>query len=182
MLVTNARLADRELQQLGRQVHSSMHRGIQPFHTENDGDVLFTLTTDEVDLNDLKPVGLGAIASEVAWDAVLASVPPLPSGSPSAPFALPDNDLDLYVGAYEFDQGIRALVHRNASMLKMEIGKHQSLYLPAGKPVELIPVSPDEFALRTTRADRVRFERSSKTITGLTINPGPWSIPAKRVP
>jgi L-aminopeptidase/D-esterase-like protein len=71
VLVTNARLTDRELRQLGRQVHSSMHRGIQPFHTENDGDVLFTLTTDEVDLDGLKPVGLGAIASEVAWDAIL---------------------------------------------------------------------------------------------------------------
>ena len=71
VLVTNARLTDRELGQLGRQVHSSMHRGIQPFHTENDGDVLFALTTDEVDLNGLKPTGLGAIASEVAWDAIL---------------------------------------------------------------------------------------------------------------
>jgi L-aminopeptidase/D-esterase-like protein len=71
VLVTNARLTDRELRQLGRQVHSSMHRGIQPFHTENDGDVLFALTTDEVDLDGLKPTGLGAIASEVAWDAIL---------------------------------------------------------------------------------------------------------------
>jgi L-aminopeptidase/D-esterase-like protein len=71
VLVTNARLTDRELRQLGRQVHSSMHRGIQPFHTENDGDVLFALTTDEVDLNGLKPTGLGTIASEVAWDAIL---------------------------------------------------------------------------------------------------------------
>jgi L-aminopeptidase/D-esterase-like protein len=71
VLVTNARLTDRELDQLGKQVHSSMHRGIQPFHTENDGDVLFTLTTDEVDLNGRGPTGLGAIASEVAWDAIL---------------------------------------------------------------------------------------------------------------
>jgi 6-aminohexanoate-oligomer endohydrolase len=71
VLVTNVRLTDRELRQLGRQVHSSMHRGIQPFHTETDGDVLFALTTDEVELNGLKPTGLGAIASEVAWDAIL---------------------------------------------------------------------------------------------------------------
>ncbi|GLH99024.1 P1 family peptidase [Phytohabitans aurantiacus] len=72
VMVTNARLTDRELNQLARQVHSSMHRGIQPFHTENDGDVLFALTTDEADLDGLKPTGLGAFASEVAWDAILS--------------------------------------------------------------------------------------------------------------
>lgn len=72
VMVTNARLTDRELNQLARQVHSSMHRGIQPFHTENDGDVLFAVTTDEADLDGLKPTGLGAIASEVAWDAILS--------------------------------------------------------------------------------------------------------------
>jgi 6-aminohexanoate-oligomer endohydrolase len=74
VLVTNARLSDTELRQVGRQVHSSMHRAIQPFHTEADGDVLFALTTEEVDLTGVGSVGLGALASEVAWDAVLASV------------------------------------------------------------------------------------------------------------
>jgi L-aminopeptidase/D-esterase-like protein len=74
VLVTNVRLSDRDLHQLGRQVHSSMHRGIQPFHTEMDGDVLFAMTTDEVDLVGVRPVGLGALASEVAWDAILSSV------------------------------------------------------------------------------------------------------------
>jgi L-aminopeptidase/D-esterase-like protein len=72
VLVTNVRLTDRELAQLGRQVHSSMHRGIQPFHTEADGDVLFTMTTDEVDLAGVRPAGLGALASEIAWDAILS--------------------------------------------------------------------------------------------------------------
>jgi L-aminopeptidase/D-esterase-like protein len=74
VLVTNVRLHDVELTQLSRQVHGSMHRGIQPFHTQNDGDVLVALTTDEVDLGGLKPAGLGALASEVAWDAILSSV------------------------------------------------------------------------------------------------------------
>ncbi|NEE00199.1 6-aminohexanoate hydrolase [Phytoactinopolyspora halotolerans] len=74
VLVTNVKLSDYSLNQLARQVHSSMHRAIQPFHTENDGDVLFALTTDEVELGGTKPTGLGALASEVAWDAVLSSV------------------------------------------------------------------------------------------------------------
>lgn len=50
VLITNVRLGDRELDYFGRQVHGSMHRGIQPFHTNLDGDTLFTLTTDEIDL------------------------------------------------------------------------------------------------------------------------------------
>ena len=79
VVVTNVALADRELSQFSKQVHSSMHRAIQPFHSSLDGDTLFALTTDEVDLAgvtgeaELSCVGLGAIASEVAWDAVLSS-------------------------------------------------------------------------------------------------------------
>lgn len=52
-MVTNVKLTDIALRQFATQVHSSMHRGIQPFHTE---------------------LGPGALASEVAWDAVLSSV------------------------------------------------------------------------------------------------------------
>ncbi|WP_207782332.1 P1 family peptidase [Phytoactinopolyspora limicola] len=73
VLVTNVKLSDYSLNQLARQVHSSMHRGIQPFHTENDGDVLFALTTDQIELPGTVPTGLGTIASEVAWDAVLSA-------------------------------------------------------------------------------------------------------------
>lgn len=73
VLVTNVQLTDIQLRQLGIQVHSSMHRAIQPFHTELDGDTLFAMTTDEVALTGTA-AGLGALASEVAWDAVLSSV------------------------------------------------------------------------------------------------------------
>ncbi|NUW36695.1 P1 family peptidase [Nonomuraea sp. SMC257] len=74
VMVTNVSLTDRDFAQVARQVHSSMHRGIQPFHTSTDGDVLFALTTDEVELEGLKPAGFGALASEVAWDAILSGV------------------------------------------------------------------------------------------------------------
>jgi 6-aminohexanoate-oligomer endohydrolase len=74
VLVTNVRLPEVSLNQLGIQVHSSMHRAIQPFHTELDGDILFTVTTDEVEPAGLSATGLGALASEVAWDAVLSAV------------------------------------------------------------------------------------------------------------
>jgi L-aminopeptidase/D-esterase-like protein len=75
VLATNVALDARSLRQLGRQVHASMARAIQPFHTPVDGDVCFAVTTAEVADDDLDVVALGVIASELAWDAVLSSVP-----------------------------------------------------------------------------------------------------------
>jgi L-aminopeptidase/D-esterase-like protein len=74
LVVTNQALERRALQQLGRQVHASLSRALQPFHTVADGDILYAVSTAEVE-DGLDPVTLAVIASEVAWDAVLASVP-----------------------------------------------------------------------------------------------------------
>lgn len=72
--VTNRKLDTRTLGQLGRQVHASMARAIQPFHAIEDGDVLFAVTTDEVGDEGLDVGTLAELASELAWDAVLSSV------------------------------------------------------------------------------------------------------------
>jgi 6-aminohexanoate-oligomer endohydrolase len=73
LVVTNQKLDAYSLTQLGRQVHSSMARAIQPFHTVRDGDVLYTVTTDAVE-SSLDTTSLGVLASELAWDAVLSAV------------------------------------------------------------------------------------------------------------
>lgn len=73
VLVTDARLEGEALEQLGRMVHTSMGRAIDPFHTSTDGDVLFTVSTGQVD-STLSGDALGLLAGEVAWDAVLAAV------------------------------------------------------------------------------------------------------------
>ena len=73
-LVTNVRLEPRLLRQLGRQVHASMARGIQPFHALNDGDVLFTVSTGEVENTQLNDTALGEICADIAWDAILSAV------------------------------------------------------------------------------------------------------------
>ena len=52
-----------------------MARAIEPFHTTADGDILYAVTTDEVDNEKLSQVDLGVIASELAWDAVLSCFP-----------------------------------------------------------------------------------------------------------
>jgi L-aminopeptidase/D-esterase-like protein len=72
LVVTNERLETRVLKQLAAQVHASLARAIQPFHALVDGDVLYAVTTDEVEDDALDSVTLGVIASELAWDAVLA--------------------------------------------------------------------------------------------------------------
>jgi L-aminopeptidase/D-esterase-like protein len=74
-VVTNQQLDSRSLRQLAVQVHASLARAIQPFHALVDGDVLCTVTTGEVENEELTATSLGVIASELAWDAVLASVP-----------------------------------------------------------------------------------------------------------
>ncbi|XVV09811.1 P1 family peptidase [Actinoplanes sp. CA-131856] len=72
VVVTNVRMDDFELTQFATQVHSSMHRAIQPFHTIADGDTLFAATTDEVTVA-TPSLAVGAVASELAWDAVLST-------------------------------------------------------------------------------------------------------------
>ena len=74
VVATNQRLDRRVLQQLARQVHASMARAIQPFHALVDGDVLYAVSTEEVGNPALDSIGLGVVASELAWDAVLRAV------------------------------------------------------------------------------------------------------------
>jgi L-aminopeptidase/D-esterase-like protein len=74
VVATNQKLDRWLLRQLARQVHTSMARAIHPFHALTDGDVLFAATTNEVENEALDSVTLGVLASELAWDAVLAAV------------------------------------------------------------------------------------------------------------
>ncbi|HEY8596907.1 MAG TPA: P1 family peptidase [Thermomicrobiales bacterium] len=73
VVVTDQRLDSNNLRQFGRQVHSSMARAIQPFHTVFDGDILFAVTTEAIENNALSPLMLGVLASDLAWDAVLSA-------------------------------------------------------------------------------------------------------------
>ena len=75
VVVTNQTVRGHDLTQLGRQVHSSMARAIQPFHTRDDGDALWMVSTGEVEVAPWSLTALGVVASEVVWDAVLAAHP-----------------------------------------------------------------------------------------------------------
>ncbi len=73
VVVTNQPVGLRELRQLARQVHTSMARAIEPFHTIHDGDVLYAVSTNQLDSAPLGYAELSQTASELAWDAVLSS-------------------------------------------------------------------------------------------------------------
>jgi L-aminopeptidase/D-esterase-like protein len=73
LLVTDQKLDPLQLRSVARQVHASMARAIQPFHARWDGDILFAVSTQQVENAKLDEVSLGLVASELAWDAVLAS-------------------------------------------------------------------------------------------------------------
>jgi 6-aminohexanoate-oligomer endohydrolase len=72
LVVTNQRLDYLQLRSVGRQVHASMARAIQPFHARWDGDVNYMVSTQEV-AGGLDEVTLGELASDAMWDAALAS-------------------------------------------------------------------------------------------------------------
>jgi L-aminopeptidase/D-esterase-like protein len=75
LVATNQAIGYRELQRLAIQTHTSMARAINPFHSDHDGDLLFAATTAEIQNPELEAGDLAAWASELAWDAVLASIP-----------------------------------------------------------------------------------------------------------
>ena len=74
LVATNLALDSRQLRTVGRQVHASIARAIQPFHALEDGDVLFAVSTGDIAADPLlDTTALGIVASELAWDAVLTS-------------------------------------------------------------------------------------------------------------
>ncbi len=76
LLLVDQKLDPLQLRSVARQVHSSMARAIQPFHARWDGDILFAVSTQRVENTTLDDVSLGVVASELAWDAVLACFDP----------------------------------------------------------------------------------------------------------
>lgn len=73
VVVINQKMEPRELRQLARQVHGSMARAIEPFHTIHDGDVLYAVTTNALSSPHSSYNDVSYYASELAWDAVLTS-------------------------------------------------------------------------------------------------------------
>lgn len=182
LVVTNQDLSFAQLQRLATQVHSSIGRAIQPFATEEDGDVLYAVTTGEVEDPDLTPVDLAVLASELAWDAVLSSVPALPPRSrPAAPG--PDAAaLQSYAGGYEFPgRGQLTITLDDEGLIATFAGgdHRYNLYFDEGRTYDLVPLEDGTFLIDAPAGDVIRFESTDGRPTGLTLNPGPWGLRAE---
>lgn len=184
VVVTNRALPFWALQRLAVQVHTSMGRAIQPFSMSDDGDTLFAVTTGEAkgaEISDEDLGNLGVLASETAWDAILASLPVLAVATPhtDAVFSLPI--LDGITGRYAFAPDAIAELRRSGTTLVLELTGRTNDYLSAGQPVTLTPVAKDEFELTGPRQDRLHIDRDTGGgIVGITINPGLWPLHAVR--
>ncbi|MFT4198470.1 MAG: P1 family peptidase [Pseudoxanthomonas sp.] len=173
LVVVNQKMDPAELQRLAVQVHTSMARGIQPFASMGDGDVLYAVSTGEVEAPaDMINPELGAIASEVMWDAILNSVPEqpaLPRIAPQPPVAA--QVLDSYAGDYRFSRAVGIRVSRRGDRLYAQANGERDAYaIGRAAPVELLPYRPGQFAVPGRYPLVLDFSAGDR----LVVNPGPW--------
>lgn len=175
LVVTNQKLPWWALQRLAVQVHGSMSRAIQPFATEEDGDLLYAVTTDEVENPSLPPMQLSTAASELAWDAVLNSFPDLPVPPAATTVQLSPTALHEFTGEYQFPGGGMLSVTADSSRLAATFSGKGRIYFDAGRHYRLVSAGPERFLIDAPASDVIQFERRGERVVGITLNPGPWS-------
>lgn len=182
LIVTNQKLSPDELQRLATQVHTSMGRALQPFATVDDGDVLYAVSTEELDpakgQPGLSPIDLDTAAGEVMWDAVLSSAPDQPAapapaaGPPPSPQALA-----RYAGDYVFSPIVRVRVSvQDGRLVAQADGARDAYAITRAAPTVLTPVSADTFTVPGRYPLVLQFAEDGV----LTINPGHWAQVGRR--
>jgi L-aminopeptidase/D-esterase-like protein len=179
LVVTNERLSPDELKRLAVQVHTSMARAVQPFSTEDDGDVLYAVSTEEVSgKGALTSPDLGVVASELMWDAILASVPSqpaLPKGVPR--FAVTPDELQKDTGTYDFSPFVSVRVSTEGGKLFAEAtGARDAYSITRKRRTELVPIGPRKFDVPGRYPLVLSFDQSGQLI----VNPGHWAQFGKR--
>lgn len=180
VIVTNRKLTQVELQRLATQVHTSMARAIQPFATEFDGDVLYAVSTGEIDADaqDMPAISLGVVAGEVMWDAILASTPPQPEIPQGDADGQPGKaELDIATGTYRAGRGAQFEVwSTNGQLFAKAVGDRSIFALRKGSEVALVPTASGTFTARSRYPFELRFESDR-----VVINPGRWQQVAYRL-
>ena len=176
LVVTNQKLDPAELQRLAVQVHTSMARGLQPFATEFDGDVLYAVSTAELEPKPgatlMSSADLGVIASEVMWDAVLASVPQQPRVVRTTRTARADAaQLGKLAGDYVFGRFVTVRISEQEGKLYAQaVGERDAYAISRKQPVELQALSGAEFTAPSRYPLLLKFENDGR----LVVNPGHW--------
>ena len=180
LIVTNQKLPFFALQRLATQVHSSMSRAIQPFATAMDGDILYAVTTDEVENPSLNATDLSVIASEVAWDAILASVPTLPERPKQLTTKPRPETLQEFAGSYEFYGGGKLVVSAQSDSLSATFEGNGRMYFDKDKTYTITPAENGLFIIESPGREVLRFDERAGKPSGLTLNPGPWALKAAK--
>ena len=183
LIVTNRKLQPAQLQRLAAQVHTSMARAVQPFATEFDGDVLYAVSTGETDApaTPFEAVNLDVLASELMWDAVLASVPEQPAVKPAAAVgsAAKAEDLRRYVGDYVFSPVACLRIALDGQQFTAVAAGARPVYrIGAAAPVALQSAAPSEFLVPGRYPLTLRFDGRGT----LVVNPGHWQQLGERRP
>ncbi|WP_019530090.1 P1 family peptidase [Dasania marina] len=178
LIVTNQKMSQAELKRLATQVHTSMGRGIQPFTTIFDGDVLYAVSTAELEENTMSSAVLGTVASEVMWDAILSSVPEQPKHAvANNRLSLNKKHLNKLTGEYTFSEFAQITISRDSSKLYAQAtGLRDVFAIGRTTATELIPVSKNVFMV----PGRYPLTLSFETTDELIINPGKWQQTARR--
>ncbi|MEP7243854.1 MAG: P1 family peptidase [Gammaproteobacteria bacterium] len=182
LIVTNQKLPRAQLERLATQVHSSMGRAIQPFATEFDGDVLYAVSTAEldrtVDESETPNIDLDVIASEVMWDAILSSVPEQPARPKAAKNVVVKPDvLKSHAGEYVFSRIVKVRVTADGATLSAQAtGPRNAFAIGREKPVQLQALSPTQF----TVPGRYPLVLDFASPDTLIMNPGHWQQTGKR--
>lgn len=183
VVVTNRSMSSAELQRLAVQVHTSMARGIQPFASEFDGDVLYAVSTNEIESGPditVPSMDIGIAASELMWDAILNA---MPEGQVSQP--LPDENLDIpistlqrYSGTYRFSEFAELTVRmKDGALLAEASGERDVFQVKKGEPRKLQAVTNDTFTVEQGRYPfSVRFKNDR-----VIVNPGRWQQTGHRI-
>jgi hypothetical protein len=174
LVVVNQTLDPALLQRIAVQVHTSMARSLQPFATEYDGDVLYAISTGELDDEQpgaLTSVDLGVIASEVMWDAVLSSVPEQPRPfQPNKRLKVSAAELEKYQGDYVFSDSVTVRVSAQGGKLTAQAtGTRDAFAIKKQAAVELLPAAPGDFTVPGRYPLNARFADGK-----LILNPGHW--------
>ena len=176
VVVTNARMPFADLQRMGIQVHASMGRGIQPFATAWDGDVLFTASTDEVDIEGVSAFDLGTLASELMWDALLTTTTPRPS-APKEPASR--EAVQGVEGLFKFDRNSMVFARVNGDGVEFEVVGQRPVYgMPCGHRFHARLQNTGLFSMEKPGNFGLlggRFEAGpGGVVDRLVFNPGAW--------
>ncbi|WCL53391.1 P1 family peptidase [Gimibacter soli] len=179
LIVTNQKLTPPELKRLAVQVHTSMGRGIQPFATQFDGDVLYAVSTAEVEGAPYGSPDLGVMASEVMWDAILASVPEQPKAAILAKGSkLQKAAQDNATGAYEFSRfASLEVTAKDGKLFARAVGKRPVYGIGHEEAVELQAAAGGDYTVPGRYPLTIHFPAESDTIV---LNPGNWQQVGKR--